>query len=83
MSAGPGFKRHNAGIRMYIEDLKLGSNTQIGPKDFFEMGFRICCVRISKTKYYVKVMPNTARYMGLPSSHPNSETPLLFMTIHS
>jgi hypothetical protein len=27
-----------AGILQYVEDLKPGTNTQIGPKDFFEIG---------------------------------------------
>ena len=26
-----------AGKLKYVEDLKLGTNTEIGPKDFFEM----------------------------------------------
>ena len=32
-----GFGFQTAGIRLYDEDLKTGSNTEIGPKDFFEM----------------------------------------------
>jgi len=30
-----------AGILQYDEDLKAGTNTQIGPKDFFEMASRL------------------------------------------
>jgi hypothetical protein len=33
---GAGFQP--AGILQYVEDLKPGTNTQIGPKDFFEIG---------------------------------------------
>ena len=29
-----------AGIRLYVEDLEPGSNTEIGPKDFFEIACR-------------------------------------------
>jgi hypothetical protein len=36
---GSGFQ--TAGILQYVEDLKSGSNTQIGPKDFFEMASRL------------------------------------------
>jgi len=25
----------------YVEDLKAGTNTQIGPKDFFEMAYTL------------------------------------------
>ena len=32
-----GFEFQTAGIRLYAEDLEPGSNTEIGPKDFFEM----------------------------------------------
>ena len=28
-----------AGILWYVEDLKRGTNTEIGPKDFFEIAF--------------------------------------------
>ncbi len=35
MWAGTGFKRHCSGILQYVEDLELGTNTQVGPKDFF------------------------------------------------
>ena len=29
-----------AGILKYVEDLKRGANTEIGPKDFFEIASR-------------------------------------------
>ncbi len=35
-----GFGFQTAGILRYIEDLKPESNTQIGPKDFFEIASR-------------------------------------------
>ena len=30
-----------AGILKYVEDLERGPNTEIGPKDFFEMAFTL------------------------------------------
>ena len=32
-----GFEFQTGGIRLYVGDLEPGSNTGIGPKDFFEM----------------------------------------------
>ena len=32
-----GFEFQTAGIRLYVEDFEPGSNTEMGPKDFFEM----------------------------------------------
>jgi len=31
------------GILLYVEDLKPGTNKDIGPKDIFEMGSRYLC----------------------------------------
>ncbi len=36
-----GFEFQTAGMRLYVEDLKFGSNKDIGPKDFFEMACRL------------------------------------------
>ena len=39
-----------AGILKYVEDLKRGANTEIGPKDFFEIAssfYRFKCLKIS------------------------------------
>jgi hypothetical protein len=33
-----GAEFHTAGILLYVEDLKRGTNKDIGPKDIFEMG---------------------------------------------
>ena len=33
-----GAKFQTGGILLYVEDLKLGTNKDIGPKDIFEMG---------------------------------------------
>jgi hypothetical protein len=32
-----------AGILLYVEDLKRGTNKEVGPKDIFEMGSKMCC----------------------------------------
>jgi hypothetical protein len=40
-----GAEFETAGILLYVEDLKRGTNKDIGPKDIFEMGsnkFRCC-----------------------------------------
>jgi hypothetical protein len=34
---GGGSRFQTGGIRLFVEDLKPGSNKDIGPKDFFEM----------------------------------------------
>jgi hypothetical protein len=31
------------GILLYVEDFKRGTNTDIGPKDIFEMGYNKAC----------------------------------------
>ncbi len=36
---GAGFK--TGGILKYVEDFKPGTNTQIGPEDFSEIGFKL------------------------------------------
>jgi hypothetical protein len=36
-----GAKFQTGGILLYVEDLKRGSNKDIGPKDIFEMGSTI------------------------------------------
>jgi hypothetical protein len=33
-----GAELHTGGILLYVEDLKRGTNKDIGPKDIFEMG---------------------------------------------
>jgi hypothetical protein len=38
-----GAEFQTAGILLYVEDLKRGSNKDIGPKDIFEMGSRKFC----------------------------------------
>jgi hypothetical protein len=35
----------STGILEYVEDLKPGTNTQIGPKDFFEIGSCLTSMR--------------------------------------
>ena len=39
-----------AGILKYVEDLKRGPNTEIGPKDFFE----IASINLVKTDKIIK-----------------------------
>ena len=33
-----GVEFQTGGILLYVEDLKLGTNKEVGPKDLFEMG---------------------------------------------
>jgi len=33
-----GAEFHTGGILLYVEDLKRGTNKEVGPKDIFEMG---------------------------------------------
>ena len=35
-----GVEFQTGGILLYVEDLKLGTNKDIGPKDIFVMGYR-------------------------------------------
>jgi hypothetical protein len=35
-----GAEFQTGGILLYVEDLKLGTNKDIGPKDIFVMGYR-------------------------------------------
>ncbi len=38
-----GAELQTGGILLYVEDLKRGTNKDIGPKDIFEMGSRYLC----------------------------------------
>jgi hypothetical protein len=38
-----GAELQTAGILLYVEDLKRGTNKDIGPKDIFEMGSKNLC----------------------------------------
>ena len=42
---------------MYVEDFKLVSNKDIGPKDIFEMGFSRLCERCQQTAiFFIRFM---------------------------
>ena len=52
-----GAKFQPAGILKYVEDLKRGPNTEIGPKDYFEMGYNdICRPVIALTLLFTRIV---------------------------
>jgi len=41
-----GAELYSGGILLYVEDLKRGTNKDIGPKDIFEMDSKFCRERL-------------------------------------
>ena len=49
-----GAEFQTGGILLYVEDLKRGTNKDIGPKDIFEIGSRWCLVHLNQNFRYFK-----------------------------
>jgi hypothetical protein len=65
-----GAEFQTGGILLYVEDLKRGTNKDIGPKDIFEMGSNILCARLT---YALKA---SSRPKGAANRrHPNGWPP--------